>query len=144
MLCNKCHQNDAIFHSRTIINGTESEEHLCAKCVDDSKLKSFDYFIQDLFASPLDFIMPHLVDFEDFVPVNNLENTNFDRYANYKDVLDQAMDSVRIGVNSATQLTPKEIELRTKLADAVANEEYEIAGKIKKELDLLKENGKED
>ena len=145
MLCNKCHRNEAIFHSTTIINGCASEEHLCSDCVDDNKFKSFDGFMQDFLASPLEFLFPQFVAFDDYVPIEMIEReSRYDRYANYKDVLNQAMESIRIGVDSATQLSPKEIDLRQKLADAVDKEEYEIASQIKKELDSLRENKKED
>lgn len=142
MLCNKCHRNSAVFHSKTIINGSVSEEHLCSECVDDCKLNSFHNFIEDLFVSPFELISPSLfgIDMNSYESNYLMEDRNNNKYHNYKSILDKAVQSIRIGADSTTTLTPTEVELRAQLATAVENEEYEKASEIKKELDKIKQD----
>ena len=49
MLCDKCKQNNATYHSSVNVNGNISETHLCESCARENKLFSFNEFLNPTF-----------------------------------------------------------------------------------------------
>lgn len=154
MLCDKCKKNEAVYHSKVIINGVSSEEHLCSDC-SYSKGNSFADFTKSIFSSPFD-LFDSFIDYSnyntckcgtsitDIVDSGKVGCNNC--YANYKNILDDAVKSIKKGVeNKRKEMTSTEFEnnqrlseLKLKLTQAIEVEDYELACKIKKDIDALR------
>ncbi len=145
MLCDKCKKNVATYHSQTIINGVESSEHLCSECAKrmnrDLEFDNFGSF--DLFDTPL---LGRVFD-DDLFENDFLSDYNMvvDNYQN-KNILNNALNSVKKGADNYNQTRAnKDPELdkwEKELKQAVLDEDYEKAAKLKKKIDEKKNLGK--
>lgn len=135
MLCDKCKKNPATYHSKTIINGIESSEHLCSECAREMNrhvdFESFDMF--DIFHSPLD-----LDEDFDLIP-NDIFDSHYPSFvSNEKGIIDNALSSIKKGAKKyaeeQSKLDPEVEKLKLQLKDAVENEDYEKASELKKEI----------
>lgn len=56
MLCDSCHQKEAVIHMTQVVNGRRSERHLCRDCARKENLINdpFDLWNQEVFAHPFD------------------------------------------------------------------------------------------
>ncbi len=148
MLCDKCKKNIATYHSKTVINGVSTEEHLCSSCARKNGAKPFELISNDLFNSfsMLPFISDNQYDIEDLS--DDIFDDGFLRIydsQNNKDILSQAKNAINIGAQKIKSVEEnsenKELnELQQKLKKAVEDENYEEASKLKKEIDKLKDN----
>ena len=153
MLCDKCKKNVATYHSKTIINGVETNEHLCSECAKkagvDTNFDFGNFRFFDMFGSPFiednDFGLGYL-------PSSIFDNDNDfyeDRYSS-KGILDDAMQSIKKGAKDfkeeESKINPNLKKLQEELKDAVDKEDYEKAAELKKKIDSLKnkDNNKND
>lgn len=162
MLCDKCRKNNATYHSSVNINGKISETHLCSKCaVEENKingLKLFNFgsfFDDDLLGG----ILPGIEnEIEEACPSCGLNYNTFMQtgllgcgncYEHFKSKLQPMINTMQ---NSTTHIGKKpEImenlseneskikSLEYKLKQAVAEENYELASIIKKQINNLKQ-----
>lgn len=135
MLCDNCKKNTATYHSKTIINGVESSEHLCSECA--KKLnRHVDFESFDMF----DIFHPS-IDYDDFDLISNdlFENPYLSFDNNNHGIIGNALSSIKKGAkkynDEKAKLDPEIEELKKKLKEAVENENYEKAAELKKELD---------
>jgi protein-arginine kinase activator protein McsA len=105
MICSKCGKNNAVYHSVITINGVATEEHLCADCY-SGKSDRFSRFVEECFLSPFDAFdmllpMGYLSDKYDVYSVNNYNkfDNNYNYYAKYQNILDEAKKSISKGMN---------------------------------------------
>ena len=144
MLCDKCKKNVATYHSKTIINGVETNEHLCSDCAKKAGVDtSFDFGnfgLFDMFGSPFiednDFGLGYL-------PSSIFESGNDfyeDRYSS-KGILNDAMQSIKKGAKEfkeeKSKIDPNLKKLQDELKDAVDKEDYEKAAELKKKIESL-------
>lgn len=156
MLCEKCKKNTATYHSRVVLNGMATEEHLCSECARNynSNQRIFNSFSGGAMAldrRPFDdfFNIPSLslFDFEDDIFLNN-RTQKAEYSANYENLLNQAEKSIKIGAKNLSKNTEKKNQderlelLRIDLLRAIDDEDYEKASEIKKQIDALKNNEK--
>lgn len=154
MLCDKCKKNNATFHSTVNINGNVTETHLCENCAKENKLFSFNNFLSPSFDS-----FDLLNDFEeltcdncgytlsDFQESGLLGCSNC--YNVFKEIINDNLQkiqpsNVHVGkkLNLEENLTEKEKEIKKlelQLKQAVNEENYELAGELKKQIIALKE-----
>lgn len=141
MLCDLCKKNMATYHSKTIINGIESSEHLCAECARimnrNVDFDSFDMF--DIFHSPLDY--------DDDIELisNDLFDNSFGRQnENNQGIIENALESIKKGAkkykDEKSKIDPELENLKQQLKEAVEKEDFEKASQLKKEIDK-KEKG---
>lgn len=150
MLCDKCKKQLATYHFTTVVNGMMSEEHVCESCAERTN-SSFAELVSGLFSQSIF----DIIGFEDSLcdcgtTFSDIARTGVVGCNNcqpkYKGILGDAIRSIQIGADKAREemgvqnpeQLQKVIELRHKLADAVAKEDYELASDIKKEIDKLK------
>ncbi len=131
MICDRCKKNVATTYIKTNINGNVTEKHLCSECarVEDMGESIFD----DFFAPSLNFgfSLPFMPAF------------SFAGASRGTSILDQAKNSIKIGANKFRddmKKSPNALKiqnLKAELNEAVSNEDYERASKLKKEIDGL-------
>ena len=149
MLCDKCKKNVATYHSKTIINGVETNEHLCSECAKKAGVDtSFDFGnfrFFDMFDSP--FIEDNDFDLG-YLPSSIFDSDN-DFYENRfssKGILDDAMQSIKKGAKEfkeeESKIDPNLKKLQEELKDAVDKEDYEKAVELKKKIESLKNKDK--
>ena len=152
MICDKCKQNNATYHSSVNINGKVTETHLCENCVSDNKLftfnnflnPSFDPFIAESYEPTCDECGYTLSDFKQ---TGLLGCANC--YKVFKDIINKNLMSIQpsyvhIGKRISDIRESKSVEykiksLEQKLKQAVMEENYELASTLKKEIIALKE-----
>lgn len=147
MLCDKCKKNTATYHSRTIINGIESSEHLCSECAAKmgKKIESPSFGLFDVFSSP--FIDDRDFGF-DLIPENIWENENFlpERKEN-NGIIDNALSSIKKGADKfnkdKSNIDPEVEKLKLELKDAVEKEDYEKAAVLKKKIEEKTKNNED-
>lgn len=136
MLCDKCKKNVATYHSKTIINGIESSEHLCSDCARELNrsvdFDSFDMF--DIFHPSIDFnndlgIIP-----------NDIFESPFELYqSNNQGIIGNALSSIKKGAqkfsDEKSKIDPEIENLKNQLKEAVDKEDYEKAVELKKEIE---------
>lgn len=157
MICDKCKQNNATFHSSVNINGKVTETHLCNDCANENKLFSFNNFLNPSFDNfgvygnlaeePTCSVCGYTV--SDFKESGLLGCSNC--YKEFRDVITKSLvgiqpSTVHIGkrANIEPDLNEKEQKIKVlelKLKQAVANENYELASQLKKEIISLKDGG---
>ena len=144
MKCDRCGKNDATFYYKSNINGRVTETHLCDSCaramgyagsVQSRMVSCFD---DDWFDRPFRMLEPFFGGFGDRMltefpsPVNVLEQAQTaDPDSGAKDDLlphDEAM---------SLALERKRNALETQLHNAVAEERYEDAARLRDELKAL-------
>ena len=131
MLCTKCKQDIATYHSHTNINGFVKEEHLCQSC---ARLKS----------NKFSFDIKTLIQSNNFIDVIDkafaINDFNCGRYyGSSESILDQAKNSIKKGTRNFELNKIQEIDiLKQKLTQAIEIEDYERASELKKEIDKLK------
>lgn len=158
MLCDRCKQNTATFHSSVNINGKITETHLCDECANDNKLFSFNNFLNPSFENIGLYgnLQEELTcdkcgyTLSDFKATGLLGCSNC--YKVFRDVINKSLISIQpsmihIGkrANSAPNLSETEQKIKmleSKLKNAVVQENYELASELKKEIIRLKEGGK--
>lgn len=153
MICDKCKKNNATFHSSVNINGNVTQTHLCEMCAKENKLFSINDFLTPSF-EPFNFLNEEEVTcnkcghtLTDFV------NTGFLGCANCYKVFEDVIYDNLLKIQPATVHTGKKVNynsdlseveqkiklLELKLKQAVNEENYELAGQIKKQIIALKE-----
>ena len=155
MMCDKCKMQVATYHLRSVVNGISKEEHLCENCVESHK-SSFATFVSSIFDDS--FFGLDMIGFEDALCDCGTKFTDIAKsgavgcnncYANYKDILNEAVKSVNIGAENYRKKVEsgdaskdiKIAELRNEIAKAVEIEDYERASELKKEIDKLSKEG---
>lgn len=146
MLCDKCKKNTATYHSKTIINGIETNEHLCSECAKKmgKKIGIDNFGVFDVFGSPF-------IDDRDF-GFDMLPSSIFDDNDGFIDardrdrgILGNALDSIKKGAEKyneeKSKVNPEIEKLKIELKDAVDKEDYEKAAELKKKI-TEKENNK--
>lgn len=155
MLCDKCKQNNATYHSTVNINGKITETHLCDACASNNKLFTFNNFLNPTFDpfvaesyEPTCDVCGYTL--SDFKQTGMLGCPNC--YKVFKDVINKNLLSIqpsyvhigkRSSFNSDATITDS-VEtkiklLELKLKQAVLEENYELASTLKKEIISLKE-----
>ena len=149
MLCDKCKKNVATYHSKTIINGVETNEHLCSECAKKAGVDtSFDFGnfrFFDMFDSPFiednDFGLGYLPS-----SIFDSDNDFYENRYSSKGILDDAMQSIKKGAKEfkeeESKIDPNLKKLQEELKDAVDKEDYEKAVELKKKIEALKNKDK--
>lgn len=164
MLCEKCMQREATYHSTVNINGNVTSTHLCSECaINDNK-------VNNLF-SVGNFFKPHFFDLDfDFEPkkiekkVCSFCKKSYDDflttgligcakcYTTFRENLLPVIKSVQYGLKHVGKelhgenLSEREKNIKNlefKLKQAVANENYELASELKKKINELKMGGQD-
>lgn len=145
MLCQRCKKREATYHSKTIINGMVSEEHLCSNCAKHIKPIDFDNFdnfkLLDVF-DDIPFVNNTQYEY-DLLPSNFLDNAfNFyDCRRENTDILTDALKSIKKGAkdyeSNKDKIDPNLNKLKRELKSAVDNEDYEKAVELKKEIEKI-------
>lgn len=156
MICDVCKKNEATYHKVTDINGVVKEEHLCSKCAFKKGINKLDLFnFRDFFGNLIDdfsldkeklFCKNCLTSYEDFIN-SGLVGCS-DCYDSFRKQITDMLSDVQFG----TKHTGKRIEgkheqtkeekladLQEQLKKAVAEERFEDAIVIKKQITELKE-----
>ena len=154
MICDKCKQNVATFHSTVNINGTITETHLCENCAKENKLFSFNEFLTPNFNSCNMFDSYNeptcescgysLSDFREtgMLGCSNCYNTFNDIIMYNLKKMQPSLVHVGKKLNEEKDLseTDRQIKkLEIELKTAVNEENYELASEIKKKIIALKE-----
>ncbi len=154
MLCDKCKQNTATFHSSVNINGKVAETHLCENCANDNKLFSFNNFLNPslehfgVYGNEHELTCDNCgYTLSDFTETGMLGCASC--YKVFRDIINSNLVTIQpslihIGkrANSEPDLNENELkikELERKLKQAVAQEDYELASGLKKQIISLKE-----
>ena len=145
MLCDKCKKNVATFHSRTIINGVETNEHLCSECAKKLKKDNFNFEPFHIFDDVLD--NSFLSDsFDNIGYLPSIFDDDVEEYDDYKDkgIISDALTSVKKGAKNYKKenegISPEFLKLKNELHDAVEKEDYEKAAQLKKKMEEIKDN----
>lgn len=136
MICDRCKKNIATTYIKTNINGNVTEKHLCGECARVEDMGESNYingFFDDFFTPSLDFgfSLPFMPSF------------SFAGATKSNSILDQAKNSIKIGADKFREdmkKSPNMLKiqnLRAELNEAVSNEDYEKASKLKREIDDL-------
>ena len=171
MLCDKCKKNNATFFSSVNINGNITETHLCENCAKENKLFSFNNFLApsfDAFDFFNNFLAPSFDAFdflhdEDELVCDNCGYTLSDFkdsgmlgcsncYKVFRDIILNNLSKIQPAlthkgkkpdVSEGLTENEKEIKkLEVQLKQAVNEENYELAGELKKKIIALKEGDK--
>ena len=158
MLCDKCKQNNATYHSSVNVNGIISETHLCESCAHENKLFSFNEFLNPTF-NHFDFLSEHkeptcvncgftISDFRETGMLGCAEC-----YKAFNTIIKQNLAKIQPGLvhvghkledQTVINSTDREIrKLEIELKKAVEEEDYELASEIKKKIISLKEANNE-
>lgn len=158
MLCDKCKQNNATFHSTVNINGNITETHLCENCAKGNKLFSFNEFLKPSFNDfgvLNDYSEPTCdscgYTLSDFRETGMLGCANC--YKTFNQIIMQNLSKIQpslthVGkkLNETAGLSEIEKEIKKlelELKTAVNEENYELASEIKKKIIALKEESDE-
>lgn len=164
MLCEKCGQREATYHSTVNINGEITESHLCSECaIGENKLNhlfnvgnffkpSLFEFGQDAVSKPKNTKLAKTCSFcgktyEDFLKTGLLGCANC--YDTFKQDLIPVLNTMQFDViHTGKQFVQEDEEmdettktiknLEFKLKQAVATENYELASELKKQINELK------
>ena len=156
MLCDKCKKNEATFHKTIVINGDGFETHLCSDCVEETDWADFesweDDFMPNFFESFGSFSFPMISHnekhcekcnstFRDFLKRGKLGcDKCYDTFEmEIRDMLENMESPIDIDLGIENPKPSRLSQLEQKLRKAIEEERYEDAGKIKKEIDKLKE-----
>jgi protein-arginine kinase activator protein McsA len=123
-MCTNCNSNNACYHNTTIINGISNSEHLCLSCYNKLYKNEFfsnfkNSFVSNIF-SFFDYLVPRY------------------RYCNSGNLYNDAIKSINIGADNYRNNLSNINLLEKQMQDAIMKEDYETAGKIKKQLDELR------
>lgn len=165
MICDNCKKNEATVHTIQYINGNMTEKHLCKECAEQygnslKELTNFDFFSNNDFIK--DFFNVKLPE-EKTCPVCGFSFDDFKRsgflgcpecYKTFRREIIPMLRRVHGNtkhVGAIPEAEGKEMqiknrinELKNKLNDAVAKEDFEEAAKLRDEINGLKketENG---
>ncbi len=156
MLCDNCKTNPATFHKKVVINGSGYEMHLCSACAGLNTLSPFDifnlpsFFEDDMLIADADAKKCPTCNscFSDFLRRGKLGCK--DCYATFEEEIRDMLENMEspIDFNLDDFLDTDDNEQLNKLeADfkkAIDEERYEDAGKLKEEINKLKnESNKE-
>lgn len=155
MLCQKCKQKEAVYHSTLIVNGQSQTTNLCEDCArSEGYLKDTNEFFNNFFKE-FDSMFSQSIFDGLFCPSCN---TNFTDFKNHKflgcedcfDVFKNDVDallngfSTRIDDDKIEFNTPKKSkdeqkleELKASLQNAIKDERYEDAADINKQIKNL-------
>lgn len=163
MKCQKCNEREANTHIQKIINGKKTEYFLCSKCAAESgELKftadmDFDDFFggffgkgASLFQAPANKVCSvcHMT-FSDFLNHGKLGCSNcYDEFSSalskpLRQIHGQSAHTGKIPKREGAELSreTKIRRLQTKLEEAVSNQEFEEAAKLRDKINELKEGG---
>lgn len=169
MLCQRCHERNAVVHSVNIINGYRTETHLCEKCAkeENKDLFSFDFgnfnlfdqmgfghssFVEDLqneinraFGQRKDVRTNREIGSHIFDGDSSYENFRNKLMGKPYKTKVQEMDPWKDVSSSPESEEPRHErkrleELEADLQKAVSAEEYEKAAQIKSQIDQLKKD----
>ena len=160
MKCDVCKEKTATYHSRTNINGRVTEVHLCEDCMDRSHYNPFSVFSSSVFDD--DFYLDILPKKSTSAVCPKCETTLSqvvstgklgcgECYKVFKDRIAYAINSLnygekhigkRCGMVESKDSDDKITKLKKQLQKLVAEEKYEEAAVLKKEIDALKEGDK--
>lgn len=153
MLCDKCKINPATFHSSVNINGNVITKNLCQDCASIEDETDFDMFINDN--------DNNMDDSELSCPNCGYTLTDFKStgllgcsqcYAVFRDIIVANLEktqpnSTHIGKtldeDNLSDLELKIKKLEIQLKQAVNEEDYELASRLKQQIIALKENADE-
>lgn len=167
MVCDKCKENEATYHSTVNINGNVTETHLCSECaISENKINNI-FNAGNFFAPPFstsNFFENNkvVIEKENVVVCEGCKKT-YSEFLNigllgcpkcYTTFNTQLMNLIKnvqpeqyhvgkkleIDKNvESGQLKIKNLEF--KLRQAVASENYELASELKKQINELKQEG---
>jgi protein arginine kinase activator len=159
MICDRCKKNEAAVHVESIVNGKRTEHNLCFECAAAmnplmNAEASFENIIKEFLSSVIDHTGAHAgedrpgrgpvcprcgMTFEDFKAEGKLGCAQC--YAAFRPQLDGVLKSIhgsgehlgKISQKAPPELTLKRElgELRRRLKEAVENEEFETAAKLR-------------
>ena len=153
MLCDKCKTKPATFFSSVNINGNVTETHLCADCANEVNTFNFNSFFGgptfDTFGiSTNELSCPHCgYTLSDYVSTGFLGCSKC--YEEFKDYINSNILQFQYGAHHVGKIpslqnksdTQSKIGvLEQKLKQAVAEENYELASTLKKQIISLKES----
>ena len=163
MKCQKCNEREANTHIQKIVNGKKTEYYLCSKCAAEAgELKfSFDGDFEDflggffgkgtnLFSAPTDKVCGVCkMTLSEFLKHGKLGCSNcYDEFASslakpLKQIHGQSTHTGKIPKREEKEISreAKIKRLQTELETAVSNQEFEIAAKLRDEINALKEGG---
>ena len=151
MLCDVCKKNEASVHMVSVINGAKQETHLCNECA--GKQKKGNFSINDLISGFYDFYTPTSINTKSCSKCG-MTFSNFKKYGKlgcascYDAFRDELLPMLK-GIHSGVQHTGRTLDadhnkkageidgLRSKLNEAVRQENYEEAAKIRDEIKSL-------
>ncbi len=144
MKCQKCNKNEANVQYRETINGETREICLCSRCAEETGLlertgsmfRDMEKEMMSAFTLPFGgsvFNRPSLFGRAFFEPA-------FGALPDARDFFGEAPEKVKEAPSEETAETgkSKEDELKAKLLDAIAEERYEDAAKLRDEIKKLK------
>ncbi len=166
MLCQNCKQNEASISYMQSINGAVTKISLCENCYNEKKLNQIDinipFSIKDLFASLMDKedISGYVAEKEKSCPKCHSTYSRFQStgklgcetcYDTFKDELSPLIRRVQIKgehmgkipehaceyINRKKEL----IKLKTEMAYAIQDEEFEKAAELRDKIKLLEKEG---
>ncbi len=156
MLCDKCKKKEATFHKTIVINGDGFETHLCSNCVEDTDWADFESWEDDFmpnFFEPFESFGFNRLGFEE-KKCDKCKSTFRDFLRRGKLGCDKCYDTFEIEIRDMLENMESPIDidlgfdeaqpshiaqLERDLRKAIDEERYEDAGKIKKQIDKLKE-----
>ena len=172
MLCQNCGKNEANTHIKQIINGDTAESHLCSECANhlgySDMFSGFDFSLSDFFGGFLNDVMPsHMLgdvkrcekcgaSFNDIVREGKVGCANcykvfYDRLRpSLQRIHGKASHSGKISRNAGEahkeedNTQEKIAKLQALMDEAVSQQNFEEAAKIRDEIKALKgESGNE-
>ena len=164
MLCEKCHQNNATLYVNELIQGKMEESYLCNECakiqnnISGSNQPTFEKFITGILEMALGSSAQNLA-----CPNCKMTASEFKKngrfgcstcYETFNSILQDALKKIQPG-NEHTGKVPqrlvplitakREIEkLKKDLSEAIKQEEYEQAAKLRDQIKDLTKGGEED
>ena len=140
MKCQHCGMNDATFYYRSNVNGRVTEQHLCADCAAklgySDSLRPAGFFDDDFFTRP----------FRLFEPLfGGLGSRLLTEFPEPVDVTEQARTAVAEQEKPQAGLVDgaEQERLQKELREAVDQQRYEDAAKLRDAINSLEQGGNE-
>ena len=160
MFCDHCKKNQATVHLVSVVNGVKQERHLCAECAAKEGMGTQvqPFSVNDLISGFFDYYHPREAASEKVCPRCGLRFSQFKNtgmlgcsscYDVFRDELTPMLKSIHGSVqhNGRTidieqnQQKSKLEQLKSKLNEAVSNENYEQAAEIRDEIKKMEAEG---
>ena len=127
MLCERCGKREANVHITRNINGRVTKENVCSECADMAGEMNFGSVMRDFFSS----VMPARARRFDY-----RGHEAISEYAGCEDCLEESYPEFKQKETNEDKIT----ELTLRLKQAVNEERYEDAARLRDEIKSLKES----